>query len=258
MNVILQKVGIDKLSHPKIIASFLLGAILTGYFIAKGGLDYILLLFLIPVVLTFIFSVLYSPRNGIIALIVVSFFILGIGRYIRIDVPWGLGIDFIYLIIYLSIFFQSFHKHIDWSFAKNDLTLIGIVWYAYALFELVNPQAGSRVAWFYAMRGISLYMVLTFPLIFIFFNRHKDLNLFFLLWGIVSILGSLKGLQQKFLGVDPFEQLWLDRRWRSATYSFWKASYFFFLFGCRPIWCSSGTRRNCLRNLGFLRKKVKI
>ena len=258
MNVILQKVGIDKLSHPKIIASFLLGAILIGYLIAKGGLDYILLLFLIPVVLTFVFSVLYSPRNGIIALIVVSFFILGVGRYIRIDVPWGLGIDFIYLIIYLSIFFQSFHKPIDWSFARNDLTLIGVVWYAYALFELVNPQAGSRVAWFYAMRGISLYMVLTFPLIFVFFNRHKDLNLFFLLWGILSILGSLKGLQQKFLGVDPFEQLWLDEGGAAQHILFGKLRIFSFYSDAGQFGAAQGHAGIVFGILAFCEKRLRF
>lgn len=204
------KHGADWLKHREVVGIFLIGLIIIGYFIANTGMGTVSMIVAVPVLLAFISMIFISPRHGIISLLIINFFILGISRYVRVDIPWGLGVDFMLLLIYLSLFFQSFHKNINWSLAKNELTLIGVIWYAYALFELVNPQAGSRIAWFYAMRGISLYMLLTFPLIFIIFNRHKDLNLFFLIWGILSILGSIKGIQQKLLGVDPFEQLWLD------------------------------------------------
>jgi hypothetical protein len=210
MNDFELKHGTDWLKNPEIIGIFLIGIVITGYLVAVTGLTTVFLLVAVPLVLTFVSMIFWNPRSGIISLLIIIFVILGISRYVRVDIPWGLSVDFIYLLIYLSLFFQSFHKKINWSLAKNDLTLIGAIWYAYALFELVNPQAGSRVAWFYAMRIISLYMFLTFPLIFILFNRFKDLNLFFLIWGILSILGSMKGIQQKFLGVDLYEQLWLD------------------------------------------------
>jgi hypothetical protein len=220
--------GADWLKRREVIGIFLIGLVIIGYFIARTGMGTVSMIVVGPLLLAFVSMIFISPRNGIISLLIINFFILGVGRYARVDVPWGLGVDFMFLLIYLSLFFQSFHKDVNWSLAKNELTLIGVIWYAYALFELVNPQAGSRVAWFYAMRGISLYMLLTFPLIFILFNRHKDLNLFLLIWGLLSILGSLKGIQQKLLGVDPFEQLWLDEGGAAQHILFGKLRIFSF------------------------------
>jgi hypothetical protein len=79
-----------------------------------------------------------------------------------------------------------------------------------AIFQLVNPEANSRVAWFYAMRGIAFYMILTIPLVFILLRKPEDVERFVTLWAIFSLLGTMKGMMQKFFGVDPWEQRWLD------------------------------------------------
>ncbi|NQY07021.1 MAG: O-antigen ligase family protein, partial [Flavobacteriaceae bacterium] len=63
---------------------------------------------------------------------------------------------------------------------------------------------------FYAMRGLAMYQFLAIPLIILLFSKPKDLTLLFKIWGVLSILATLKGLQQYFFGVDAFEQQWLD------------------------------------------------
>ncbi|MCF8365222.1 MAG: O-antigen ligase family protein, partial [Bacteroidales bacterium] len=83
-------------------------------------------------------------------------------------------------------------------------------WYGYSLFQLVNPEAQSKVAWFYAMRGVSLYMLLMIPLVLMLMRDHKDLNKFLYLWGILSLLGTFKGFMQVTFGPDHWEQAWLD------------------------------------------------
>jgi hypothetical protein len=85
-----------------------------------------------------------------------------------------------------------------------------MIWFGYALLELVNPEANSRVAWFYAMRGVSLYMILTVPLVFMLWRKPKDVERFLILWAIFSVIGTFKGIGQKVFGVDPWEQAWLD------------------------------------------------
>jgi len=76
--------------------------------------------------------------------------------------------------------------------------------------ELFNPLALSKTAWFYAMRGVSLYPLLVVPLAFLIFSRLRHLYAFLMIWAIFSLLGTLKGLQQEYIGLDSAEQYWLD------------------------------------------------
>ena len=93
---------------------------------------------------------------------------------------------------------------------KTTWFLLAGIWYAYTLFQLVNPEAISRVAWFYAMRGVSLYMLMTIPLVFVLFHKKRDLEHLLKIWAILSIIATLKGIMQKVFGVDAYEQAWLD------------------------------------------------
>ena len=203
------RTGADILKRPPAMLSIIVATLLLGYLTAKGGIVAgvgIIALIPLSVYLYFIFI---NPRVGIIGLFIFNFFALGASRYIT-GIPIGLGVDAQLIIIYISLFAKSFNGEIPWSRAKNDLMLLAAIWYGYAILQLVNPEAVSRGAWFYAMRGVSMYMVLTIPLVFIVFNKKKDFSLFFILWGALSLLGTFKGLMQKFIGPDPWEQAWLN------------------------------------------------
>jgi hypothetical protein len=208
MNVFEQRHGADWLKQPELIGIFLISSIFIAYSISLGGYITAVFFILIPILLAFISLVFVAPRIGVITLFILNFLVMGVYRYMQIQ--WGLTIDGIIILTYIALFIQSFHQKISWTSAKNELTLLAAIWYLYALFQLVNPETVNRIAWFYGMRSMSLYMILVVPLIFILFNKSKDLKLFFLIWGIFSILGSLKGMQQKIFGLDQYEQLWLN------------------------------------------------
>ena len=162
-------------------------------------------LFFIGVV---VYSIFRTPKIGIYLLIILGFFAIGATRYL--EAPWGLSIDGLLVLIYVALFFKGFAKKMPWFKAKSSLTLVVSLWMVYILLQLGNPEVLSREAWFYAMRGVGLYQILAIPLLFVLFNKQKDLDNFFIIWGILSILGTLKGFQQFHFGVDPYEQRWLD------------------------------------------------
>ncbi|NAS32696.1 O-antigen ligase domain-containing protein [Flavobacteriaceae bacterium R38] len=155
-----------------------------------------------------LYSIFKTPKLGIYTLIILGFFAIGAARYIQ--APWGLSIDAMLVLIYIVLFFKGFEKRLPWFKAKSSLTLVVSIWMAYVFIEIGNPEVISRVAWFYAMRGVGLYQFLAIPLLFMLFNKQKDLDNFFIIWGILSVIGTLKGIQQFKFGVDPFEQRWLD------------------------------------------------
>jgi len=160
------------------------------------------------IIAALVYVIIKTPKMGIYILIILGFFAIGASRYVQ--APWGLTIDAILVLIYIALFFKGFRKKLQWFKAKSSLTLLASLWMAYVFLQLGNPEVLSKEAWFYAMRGVGLYQFLIIPLLLMLFNRQKDLDKFFIIWGILSLIGTLKGIQQFQFGVDPFEQRWLD------------------------------------------------
>lgn len=209
MNIFDKTRGSDYLRKPLGLVGMLFFTIISAKMIASGGLKSGIMLVILPGIIMFINRIFNNPRMGLWSVFVVEFFVLGLGRYIQ-GIPMGLAVDGLLFLTYLALIFKHFYEKVDWSPAKNLLTYLAMLWFGYALLQIVNPEANSRVAWFYAMRGVSLYMILTVPLVFILFDRPEDITRFLKLWAIFSIIGTLKGIGQKVFGVDPWEQAWLD------------------------------------------------
>ncbi len=203
------KIGSEKLHHPMMLLLLVLITIALGLIIAKGGfLVAMALLILFPAIIYFN-RFLNNPRIGIYSVIILGFIAIGLTRYVR-NVPFGLTVDGILVLTYIALFFRYFYEKVEWNQINRDLVFLSLAWFTFSILQLFNPDALSRTAWFYAMRGISLYMMLLIPLAFLIFNRLRFLIIFLYLWGIFSILGTLKGLQQLYIGPDSAEQFWLD------------------------------------------------
>lgn len=180
--------------------------IFISFALAKLGILVGLGLLFLPFLLFFLYILFTYPKFGLHSTIFMGFAANGLARYIV--APLGLAIDFLLVLTYLAIYFKK--EKYDWSKAKNGLTYASIIWMLYSIFEIFNPEARSFEAWFYAMRGVSLYMVLAIPLTFVLFDNQKDLDKFFNIWLMFSLVGSIMGIKQLVLGVDHFEQAWLD------------------------------------------------
>lgn len=197
-----------------------------GFIILKSDIFGALLCLALGVVAILTYTIFKTPKTGVYMLIVLGFFVTGAARYI--PAPWGLTIDALLVLLYIALFFKGFAVKLPWYKAKSSLTLVVSLWMLYIFLQLGNPEVLSREAWFYAMRGVGLYQFLAIPLLFMLFNTQKDLNVFFIIWGILSVLGTLKGLQQFHFGVDPFEQRWLDQGGAETHILFGKLRIFSF------------------------------
>lgn len=204
-----EKTGAEKLQHPAVVLMIALLAVILGYIIAKGGLMVAAALVILFPAIVYANRLLRNPRVGIYTILVLAFTAIGLTRYIR-GVPLGLTIDGFLVLTYIAIFFRYFNEKINLSQINRDLVYLSVTWFLFSVLQLVNPEALSRTAWFYAMRGISLYMLLLIPIALLIFNRLRYLITYLYIWGGLSILGTLKGIQQLFIGPDAAEQLWLD------------------------------------------------
>ncbi|WP_190810949.1 O-antigen ligase [Flagellimonas sp. S3867] len=208
MNPFERTYGQDLLKKPLPILTLFSLAIASALLIASKGIIAGVGIIAFPLGMLYVINLFLSPRIGIITIIAFSFFVTGISRYL--PGTWGLMIDGLLFMMYMALFFKEFRIRIPWNNARSQLTILVSIWFGYAMMQAVNPEAVSIEAWFYAMRGIALYQWLIIPLCFILFNRPKDMMTVFMIWGVISLLGTLKGILQMTLGVDSFEQAWLD------------------------------------------------
>lgn len=200
--------GSLKLINPSVFIPILLVLCGLSFFMAKAGIIGVAMSFILVFGLIMLYAIFTRPRLGMFVLVILGFTVIGITRYV--PAPLGLSIDAMMVLLYLALFFKAFRYKVSWKKAKSPLTIVVALWFGYILLQVANPEAQSITAWFYAMRGLALYQFLVIPLAFVIFSKPKDLSQFLIIWGIFSILATLKGLMQFKYGVDPFEQRWLD------------------------------------------------
>lgn len=182
-------------------------AMLGGVCIAKGGLLIGLALIGFPFVGAFTRVVFHHPVLGLYATILVAFTGVGLRRYV--PAPMGLLVDAM-LVLTLVVILSRHPSTWDWSRLKNGLFVSASVWMLYNLFEIVNPEARSMAAWFYAVRGVALYMMLATPAALLLMDDKRHVRWFLFMWFGFSVLGTLWGLKQLYIGLDGAEQAWLS------------------------------------------------
>lgn len=208
MNSTFSDTGADKLRKPFYLLVLVFFAGCAALAIALKGLMIGALLIILPLLGYAIIRIFLNPQIGLLLSFVFSFFAIGLTRYIE-GIPFGLTVDAILVVTLIALLLSQWGR-IDWTRAKTDVTALSLVWMGYTILQLANPQAVSSVAWFYAMRGVAFYQVLMIPLGFLLIRNIKDLKLYIWIWMFISVLASLKGIQQIVIGTDPWETAWLD------------------------------------------------
>lgn len=181
-------------------------ALLLGFFVYKGGLLAIIGMIGMVVALFFILNLYKNPKNGVFTALLLSFFVNGLTRYIP-DGPLGLSVDFVLIITLLVALFSPVKHN-----GKNLNSLVfwvTIAWFLFTVVELVNPEAKSKEAWFYAVRGVSLYQVFVIMIALMYMNSIKDIKVFININIVIITISVLWGARQIFIGTDAAETAWL-------------------------------------------------
>lgn len=172
--------------------------------------------FIIPVLGGFTFYIFGHPRRALDMTLISSFLAIGIIRYIG-NVPLGLTVDFF---LVMAVVVAVFHRSLkpDLTKLNNGLMWCAALWMLYCTAELFNPEAVSRLAWVYAIRGLALYMFLTIPITLLYAYKVEDLNRFIKIILFLSFLAALWGLKQFYFGPDFAETAWLNEGKNHSTH----------------------------------------
>jgi len=222
-----QLTGSDRLKSPVNLLLMGMLVVMSAWLIGKMGLTIGLGLLILPFVFAFFYLVFVYPVVGLYAAVIVGFFALGLGRYVDFQV--GLLMDGILFVTFIALIFNRFYDKFDLSPVRKDVTLLAFIWFGYCFLEVINPEARSFAAWLNGMRGIGMYMLLLIVLTLMLVNTNRKIEYFLLLWGGLSILASVKGIAQNYLGVDSYEQAWLNAGAAQTHVLFGKLRIFSFL-----------------------------
>ena len=222
-------VGSRKLGTPRYLFVLLALISFSAWLISNQGLIAGFGLLALPFILLYFYMLFMNPIIGLYTAIGLGFLLLGIPRYFKTITQIGMSMDGILFLTYLALIFKKFKEKVDWTPAKRDITVLSAIWLGYALFQFVNPEVRDRQAWLAGMRGISLYMMLIVPLVLMFIDNMRKIDIFFYVWGGFAVLATLKGIMQLTIGVDPWEKAWLDAGGAVTHIIFGKLRVFSFL-----------------------------
>lgn len=218
----------------------------------------IALLIVVPFLLIVLYIMFQHPKRCLDIALICGFIAIGATRYIK-DAPFGLTIDFTLL---LAMVTALFHKNIKTDFKRlnNPLMWLCGIWMLYCTFEIVNPEARSFEAWFYAVRGVALYMILTVPLTILYAGKAADLNRFIKIFIGFSFIAALWGYKQFFIGLDAAENKWLVEGAYKTHLLFGKLRIFSFLSDAGQFGAGSAMAGvvSTVLAAGPFRKKLKI
>ena len=184
------------------------------------------LLFAVMFGAIYLYLLFKNPIIGFFTAIGLNFILLGLGRYVQ-GLPLGFGIDGIMILTFLAIIFSRFRERVNWSPANKHITILAAIWLGYCIFQLANPEAKMIEPWI-AGRGVGFYFFFFVILTFMLINTNKKLDTFLYVWGVFSIIATLKGIGQMIFGVDYAEQAWLDNGGAETHILFGKLRIFSF------------------------------
>lgn len=158
-------------------------------------------------------ALVVRPERLLALLVVTGFAATGASRYVPL--PLGLSTDA--LLVLLLVVLLGRLRGQAWFGLGHPLSLGIAAWLVYNLFQLLNPEARSGMAWLYAVRGAAAYMSLTW-LALQLLDGTVAVRRFLHVWLICAGLAAAWGARQQLGGLDPWEDRWLQEPGNRTTH----------------------------------------
>ncbi len=189
----------------------------------KMGLLFPALLVIMVIGGPILVSILWNTQLGIYLMMIMAFMLSVINRLLP-NIPAGIGIDLMILIMVTGMLYRSYKKK-DWSSWQSPVSIPLALWGAMNVIELFNPIAASRVAWLFVIRPALGYMMLFFLTYSMLKSKKQVQGLFFFflamnfftaLWGIYQFMfGYFDWEMAEIIRKDAVHLVFNHGRWRS-------------------------------------------
>lgn len=196
---------IDKLNNPSGYVLLILMALVVGFAISILKIKLGIVLFAVLIGIPLLGACFVNTHFGINVILIICFFVQFTGKYV--NAPIGTLLDAMIFLMLFGILVNQV-KERDWSFMKNPISVLLIIWIAYNFIQAINPSAGSRLAWVYTVRSMAGQSLLFFIGCYAFSSLKAIKTTLKVIITMVTIL-ALYGLKQEFFGFTSTEMAWL-------------------------------------------------
>ncbi|WP_375579313.1 hypothetical protein ABWH96_20285 [Marivirga tractuosa] len=189
------------------VLALLFLAILIPYLMVK--ISYLLAVILLITIVSFlvVISIFWSYRTGLYILLVYSSFIFLIDRILMVDVPYGIAVEFLIILIFIALLIQQKGKNsFQWKL-NEPIVIIQIIFYSYFILQIANPNAVSISAWLASSRFLTTFLL--FYIILHFFSSIRHIKFFTISWLIIAMMVASYGIFQEYFGLRDFEWRWI-------------------------------------------------
>jgi O-antigen ligase len=203
------KIIVKKFFAPAVIVFVIIACLGVTFVIAREGYVMGLIVICGLIALPVCYATVVNPEFGIIALIIVAFYINFSSRFLPEPTPIGLVMDAMTYLLILGFFVRKKHEE-GWEYFKNPITYCILIWLGYNIFEVLNPESPSVLEWVFTVRTVAFIMLMYF--VFLYHIRTKKfIKLLLKIWLVLAFISGLQGFQQEHIGLFPFENEWLHR-----------------------------------------------
>jgi len=219
---------LDKLETPT--GYLLLGIIALGlsYAIVSADIRTAWLLLLNMILLPAMLGAMLSARFGMYVITIGAFAVATFERFVP-SLPLDSYLDATILIMLFGILVRQSRER-DWSFLRNSLSAIVIIYLGYQGLQLWNPLAPNGMAWVQAIRESGLVLLLFFAALFAW-QKFEDLRFFTFFWISLVTICSLYGFVQALGDLPTYELQWLlEHKERFQDFYTWGGPRVFSIF----------------------------
>lgn len=201
-----EKVLLEKFRNPFGLLMVVLTGLVFGLIVGKADFEISVILFGAIIGIPVIASILIDMRFGVFFIVIFSYFLIMFKRIV--DVPFGVFLDSGILLMFIALLFRKMGHKNDWSFAKNPISMMILLWISYNLLQVINPSAASREAWMYTVRGMAGTIVFYYIILYTLDSYRYLIRLFKLIFGL-CLLAGVYSIFQEYVGLAPWEERWL-------------------------------------------------
>lgn len=200
-----QRIFIEKLNNPLGYILCALIAIVFTIVVTQLGTKMGIMLLGAIIGIPMVFFCIFNLPFGIIVMLSCGVLVSFAGKYT--GAPIGTALDGLLFAMGFGVIVQL-SKDRQFGFLKHPISVFILIWIYYNIIEVLNPIAGSRMAWVYTVRTLALMLMLYYIACYAF----KDLKTIkivlkaILFWAFISALYAMK---QEFIGFSDAELQWL-------------------------------------------------
>lgn len=184
-------------------ACLIILSIAIAYICSKLSLSLATLFVLVAVAPSIVLLFIINPKYGLFLTVTLPFMGFELERYTKLDLPIGLLIQVIFFSLFVLALYKQKVDNSKLSYAKNSISYVFIITYAYFIIQGLNPNMYSVNGWLVSLRSV-LGVYLIFYVSLMLFNHISFARQFFYIWISLAFISAVYACYQEWFGLPSF------------------------------------------------------